>query len=201
MRLPGAASFVKRYNYACAVAELPQLSLAEWIVLSLVDENPTHGFAIAALTAEDGDIGRAWHVPRPIVYRSLDRLGELGLVRVESTEAGSRGPQRSIVAATREGNSAVHAWLARPVAHVREVRSGLLVKLALLLRRHAEPSDLIAAQRKTLTAVQGALEQRTATETDFGHILASWRIENVHAALRFLDNVDSIWPHRTRPTV
>src|SRR5262245_54564366 len=117
------------------MAELPGLSLAEWIVLALVDEGPTHGFAVAALTAEDGAVGRAWHVPRPIVYRSIDRLTDHELIRLEATVASERGPQRAVVAATPAGHRACGLWLARPVAHIRDIRSELLVKLGLLARR------------------------------------------------------------------
>src|SRR5207302_1139392 len=39
----------------------PGLSLAEWLVLCLVSEGPTHCFAIAGLLAEDGSLGRAQH--------------------------------------------------------------------------------------------------------------------------------------------
>jgi PadR family transcriptional regulator AphA len=175
------------------------LSLADWIVLTLVDESPKHGFAVAALTAQDGDVGRAWHVPRPIVYRSLDRLGELGLVRIASTEAGSRGPLRSILTTTPAGRSATRAWLKRPVAHVREMRSELLVKLALLVRHGMAAGDLIAAQRLAFAPMQVALEQQRDTEAGFGQILANWRIENVRAAMRFLDDVDTTRPRSQTP--
>jgi len=167
--------------------ELPALSLADWIVLTLVDESAKHGFAVAALTAENGDIGQAWHLPRPIVYRSLDRLAELGLVRIQATETGDRGPQRSVVTTTPAGNRATHAWLNRPVAHVREVRSELLVKLGLLLRRGQPTAGLVAAQRRVFAPVQEALEQHRRAETGFGQLLAGWRVENMRAAMRFLD--------------
>jgi PadR family transcriptional regulator AphA len=171
------------------VADLPSLSLAEWIVLTLLDEERRHGFAVAALTAEDGDVGRAWHVPRPIVYRAADRLVELGLVRVESTEAGRRGPQRSILATTPAGRTATRGWLRRPVAHVRDMRSELLVKLALRQRRGIGPADLVTAQRKAFAPVQASLERQRHAEADFGRILATWRVENVRAAIRFLDEI------------
>jgi PadR family transcriptional regulator AphA len=176
------------------MAEPPVLSLPEWIVLTLVDEEPTHGFAVAALTAVNGDVGRAWQVARPIVYRSLDRLIDLGLVRAESTEAGHRGPQRSIVATTAAGRKACRAWLVRPVSHIREVRSELLVKLGLLARRGASTHPLIAAQKAVFAPIQDALEQRVNEESEFGWVLARWRAENVRAALRFLDGLDASPP-------
>ncbi len=168
-------------------------------MLTLVDEEPTHGFAIATLTAEDGDVGRAWHVPRPIVYRSLDRLTQLGLVRTVSTEAGQRGPRRSVIGSTPAGRVAVTGWLARPVTHVRDVRSELLVKLGLLLRRGISATRLIAAQRGLFAPLRQALEKRLAAENDFGAILTRWRLENVDAALRFLD-APVPGPHRVGPS-
>lgn len=169
----------------------PQLSLAEWIVLALVVEEPKHGFAVAALTAEDGDVGRAWQVPRPIVYRALNRLAEVELVQVEATVRGGRGPQRSVIAATAAGKSAVRLWLAEPVAHVRDVRSELLVKLALLARRGRDSRKLVAAQRAVFVPIEAALVARQETQTDFSRTLATWRTENVRAALRFLDEIQS----------
>ncbi|MEO8889873.1 MAG: PadR family transcriptional regulator [Jatrophihabitantaceae bacterium] len=171
--------------------ELPQLSLAEWIVLALIAEQPRHGFAIAALTAHTGEIGRAWHVPRPIVYRAAARLTERGLVALESTERGGRGPQRSVLAATVDGSKAVRLWLGRPVVYVRDGRSELLVKLALLERRGRGPLRLIAAQRTAFARVEAALNQQQDAEDGFGRVLASWRVETVRAALRFLDDVQA----------
>ena len=165
----------------------PPPSLADWIVLAIVDEQPSHGFAIAALTAEGGELGQVWHIPRPIVYRSLDRLTGLGLVQVEATEAGSRGPQRSILAATPAGTDAVTAWLHEPVAHVRDMRSALLTKLALLVRRGTDVTDLLSRQRDLLGPIRDALQRQHATATGFDHVLLTWRLENTEAALRFLD--------------
>lgn len=174
-----------------AVADAPALSLAEWIVLTLVDEGPTYGFAVAALTDRHGDVGQAWHIPRPVVYRCLDRLVELGLARVDSTQAGHRGPRRSVVTSTPAGAAAVRAWLGRPVSHVRDIRSELLAKLALLARRGTDPDRLTAAQRGALVPVQAALEEQQRTATGFARVLAAWRVENVRATMRFLDALDA----------
>ena len=169
----------------------PQLSLAEWIVLALIVEQPRHGFAVASLTARDGDVGRAWHVPRPIVYRSITSLDGAGLIAVESTEQGRRGPQRWVYAATPAGRTAVRGWLRSPVAHVRDGRSELLVKLALLDRRGLSTRPLITAQRRVFRRIETALSRPAAADTDgFGRVLAAWRMESARAALRFLDDVE-----------
>jgi hypothetical protein len=40
------------------------LSLAEWLLLCLVREQPTHGHALARLLRRDGSLGQIWSVPR-----------------------------------------------------------------------------------------------------------------------------------------
>lgn len=122
-----------------------ELSLAEWTVLAVVDEQPAHGFAVAALTAPRAELGRIWQIPRPVVYRSIGRLEEVELVVAVGEEPG-RGPRRQIVAATDEGSAEVRRWLVTPVLHVRDVRSQLLMKLALLAgagpaRQRCSPSS------------------------------------------------------------
>src|SRR5215470_8429361 len=92
----------------------PSLSLAEWTVLALISEAPTHGFAIYRLTAPDGELGRIWHMPRPVIYRAIGRLGEAGLVAPQTVESG-RGPQRTIYAATPAGRKVTVDWLDTPV--------------------------------------------------------------------------------------
>jgi DNA-binding PadR family transcriptional regulator len=103
----------------------PSLSLAEWTVLALISEHPTHGFAIVQLTAPGGELGRIWHIPRPVVYRAIGRFGEARLVAPQGVEPG-RGPQRTIYSVTPAGRKAAADWLDTPVQHVRDVRRFLL---------------------------------------------------------------------------
>ena len=171
--------------------ELPRLSLAEWIVLALIAEQPRHGFAVAVLTAPDGEIGRVWQLPRPIVYRALAALAERGLGELAQTELGNRGPQRSVYAASPEAASAIRRWLRAPVEHVREARSELLVKLALLDRRGWSQRSLITAQRKVLTGRESDLRTGIEHESGFGRLVLIWRLESARAVERFLDTVEN----------
>ena len=167
------------------------LSLAEWLVLCLVCENSQHGFAIARLLSADGSIGRVWRVPKPVVYRSLQRLEHLGLVRSTEQQPSSQGPVRSLVAATRAGKEQAAAWLNRPSSHNRDVRSELLVKLALLDRAGTDPRPLLDAQRQRLIPVARALQAKLAAAEGFDRTLVLWRVETISATLRFLDAVQS----------
>jgi DNA-binding PadR family transcriptional regulator len=166
---------------------VPSLSLAEWLVLCLVCERPQHGFAIARLLGPGGAMGQVWRVPKPVVYRALQRLEQLGLVQTTEQQPSNQGPVRSLVAPTPAGRKAATAWLVRPAGHNRDVRSELLVKLALLDRAGTDPQDLLDAQRAALVPVARGLEDRLAASSGFERTLALWRCETMSATLRFLD--------------
>jgi PadR family transcriptional regulator AphA len=170
-----------------APPEERSLSLAEWLVLCLVCEQPRHGFAIARLLDADGSLGQIWRVPKPVIYRALQRLEHLGMVRTAEQQASSQGPVRSLIDATQAGRDAAAAWLTRPVSHTRDVRSELLVKLALLDRAGQDPLPLIRAQREHLAPVAEALDERLGSVEGFDRTLTLWRFETVSATVRFLD--------------
>jgi DNA-binding PadR family transcriptional regulator len=163
------------------------LSLTEWLVLCLASEGPTHGFAIARLLSQQGSLGQVWRVPKPVIYRALPRLEELDLVTAAGEQPTRQGPVRSLVETTPEGRQVAADWLATPVAHIRDVRSELMVKLALLDRAGADPKPLLLAQRDRLTPIATALEDKLAQANGFDRTLILWRYETVSAALRFLD--------------
>ncbi len=136
-----------------------QLSTAEWAVLALVDEGPTHGFAIARSMAPGGDVGRIWAMRRPLVYRTLEVLEGRELTRRAGTEASTAGPQRTLLETTDDGARRVAQWLAEPVEHVRDARSELMLKLLFLDRRNADPGALLAAQRERFSAHEQQLRE------------------------------------------
>jgi DNA-binding PadR family transcriptional regulator len=169
-----------------SATEEPALSLAEWLVLCLVCEQPRHGFALARLLGHDGDLGRVWRIPKPVIYRAVQRLELLGLVHA-AEQPSSQGPVRSLIHASQDGREAAAEWLTRPVCHNRDVRSELLVKLALLHRAGTDPAPLLLAQRVQLGPVADGLHERLDAAMGFDRTLALWRYETVSATVRFLD--------------
>jgi PadR family transcriptional regulator AphA len=170
------------------MASRPDLSLSEWSVLGIVAEGPTHGWPVVQTLAPDGALGRIWTVSRPLVYRALATLTERGLIEARGDapgERGARGPRRTVVRVTRPGRAALRWWLDEPVDHVREVRSTLLVKLALRDRAGQDSTDLIDRQLDRLEAVFAAVTRR-ATDTGFDAVLGTWRREQALAVRRFL---------------
>jgi PadR family transcriptional regulator AphA len=172
-----------------AAARLPDLSLTEWAVLALVAEQPTHGFAISKALGPDGDVGRIWTVPRPLVYRALATLEREGLVEPMGEEAGQRGPSRMRLRATRRGRTAVDRWLHTPVAHVRDLRTQLLLQLRLLDRRGADIRALAEAQVTQIGPVLASLRAQVRTAEGFDRLLLAWRYESAEAAARVLRGI------------
>lgn len=169
-------------------ATLPEMSLPEWLVLTILSQQPAHGFAVAQLTAADGELGRVWQIPKAVVYRAIGRLLDAGLIAPEGTEPGL-GPQRTVYTVTADGRAAAGRWLFAPVEHVREIRSELLLKLALLDRAGENPAPLLRAQRAVLEPLVGAIESRRAHSDGFDAILLAWRRATAVAALDFLDTI------------
>ena len=169
--------------------EQERLSLAEWLVLCLVREEPTYGLILVGLLARDGTLGQVWSVPKAVVYRALQRLEVLGLIRTVGEQRTSQGPVRSLYQATPAGAAAAAAWLGTPVQHPRDVRSELMVKLALLDRSGTDSRDLLQAQLARLLPVAAALDDRLRATTGFEHTLVLWRHEAMAATLRFLQTL------------
>ncbi|MGH3261220.1 MAG: PadR family transcriptional regulator, partial [Trebonia sp.] len=121
-------------------------------------------------------------------YRALGRLLEAGFIVPEGTEPGL-GPRRTVYKATADGRASAARWLHAPVEHVREIRSELLLKLALLDRAGESPADLLRAQRVMIEPLVAAIESRRAQSAGFDAIMLAWRRATAVAALDFLDTV------------
>ncbi len=167
----------------------PSLSLTDWAVLGVLAETPRHGFAVARELGADAELGQIWTVRRPLVYRSLDHLSDLGLTEPRGVEPGDHGPHRTVLAPTRSGRARLHRWLEQPVAHPRDVRTELLVKFALRSRRGTPLAPLATAQLATFDEILAGLERRGQEERSAPRVIAQWRHEASVAIQRFLEAV------------
>ena len=156
-----------------------ELSLAEAVCLTLVAQEPRHGWSIVKALAPEGDIGRVWSLTRPLTYRALDTLAGAGLIEAQGFEAGS-GPPRTIWRATTKGRRVARNWLRRPVSHPRDMRTEFLLKLEL----GAPARELARAQLDTFAPTFAGL-QRLA-DADPADVVARWRVESAEATRRFL---------------
>jgi DNA-binding PadR family transcriptional regulator len=178
----------------------PALSLSEWLVLCLICEKPTHGQAMVSLLAQGGALGRIWRVNKPGIYRAIERLELLGLIQTARREPSKQGPIRSLLEPTAAGQATAGAWLSRPALHVRDIRSELLVKLALLDRAGADPQELLVAQHAQLVPLAATFDDQLHSVTGFDRTLTLWRYETITSALRFLEGLPLPGPPAARPS-
>ncbi len=166
-----------------------ELTAGEWAVLALLSEEPTHGFALARAMAPDGDVGQVWALRRPLVYRALETLDRMAFVRPVSKLPSRSGPLRTILKATPTGKRALTKWLCQPVAHVRDARSLLMLKLLFLTRRKADLTPLLAAQREQFSMLAKSLSAAVEEAESFDRALLLWRLESTTAAIRFTETM------------
>jgi DNA-binding PadR family transcriptional regulator len=166
-----------------------ELTAGEWAVLALLVEGPSHGFALARAMAPEGEVGKIWSVRRPLVYRAVDNLTGMGLVRPAGTVPSRSGPQRTVLEATPAGKRALARWLRQPVAHVRDARSLLMLKLLFLTRRDADLEPLLTAQREHFGELAERLTGAAAAAEGFDRALLLWRLESTAASIRFVETM------------
>lgn len=158
----------------------------EWAVLGVLALGPAHGFAVARALAPTGWLGQVWAMGRPRVYRAIADLAASGLIVAIGEEAGERGPPRVIHAVSEQGRRLLDGWLGSPVDHARDVRSELLLKLALLDAAGASPVPLLDAQRDVLAVTLASLEGALEAAAGFDAVILRYRVEAIRGVLAFI---------------
>jgi len=162
-------------------------SLTEWAVLGLLREGSAHGWDVARAFTPDGSIGNVWTVSRPLVYRAISVLRELGYVEDRGSARSASGPERVLLAPTPHGRAAFRRWLDRPVEHVRDLRSELLLKLLFGDRAGLDRRPLLRAQLAELERGENGLVGRVAESEGFDRTVALWRLTSARAARAFVE--------------
>jgi DNA-binding PadR family transcriptional regulator len=164
--------------------DVDALSLSEAVCLALIAERPQHGWALVRALAPGSDVGRVWTLSRPLTYRAIDALLERGLITRKGEVPGA-GPKRQILTASARGRRAALRWLATPVAHLRDTRTELLLKLVLGERAGHDTRPLLREQRAMFEPHFAAL--RSARNAAGADDVDRWRYESSLAVRRFLD--------------
>ena len=169
-----------------AAGQLRDPLLGEWACLGILYGEPAHGWAIVKQLRPAGDIGRIWHLSRPLTYRAVDQLTSRGWIHPVGEEPGSAGPNRTILAVTRAGRAHFRSWLRTPVPHLRDLRSELLLKLVFADQYDVDIGQMLDRQRDI---IEDHARSLTGTAIDDRDVVALWRIEATCAAQRFLDQI------------
>ncbi|HKA03847.1 MAG TPA: PadR family transcriptional regulator, partial [Acidimicrobiales bacterium] len=154
------------------------LLLGEWACLGVLNHAPAHGYDVAARLAPSGEVGRVWSLSRPLTYRALDQLEERELITAVAEERGKAGGTRKVLAPTRRGSALVRKWLREPVAHVRDVRGELLLKLVLCDLGGVDRMPLLDAQRAVFAPMVKALTSSGGPRRSGDDPVAVWRFES-----------------------
>src|SRR5690606_4610829 len=120
---------------------------------------------------------------------AIDALLAEGALVEGGTADSARGPRRRLVRATPAARREVRRWLEEPAVHVRDVRTELLVKLALHERAGTPWDRLARAQRALLATTLDALHHAADHAEGFDAVLARWRVESASAAHRFVSSL------------
>ena len=164
------------------MARTDELLLGEWACLGILAQRPAHGFAVAKRLAPDGDVGRVWSLSRALTYRAIDQLVDGGQIHAVGEEPGKAGGVRTVLAPTRSGRAQLKKWLVTPAAHLRDVRSELLLKLVLADGLEVDTRPLLLAQREQVASIAAA-----RAKDDPHDVVVLWRRESAGAVVRFLD--------------
>jgi DNA-binding PadR family transcriptional regulator len=171
------------------------LSLNEFAVLTVLGEEPRHGFAVARELQRDAPLGTIWRVARPQVYRSVDKVVGLGLATLGPAEPGD-GPERHVATLTPEGRATVEQWAVEPVERLRQLRSELLFKLLACRRLGLDGATLIERQSAVIATISHHLADELATTHDDRRIALLWRQASADAAEAFLRTAARWWQTR-----
>src|SRR5215813_8737630 len=170
----------KKKQMASKGANQTRLTIPDLVILSLLAEGPMHGYEVNA-TLEERNI-RDWApVSRPQIYYSLDKLAELGLLRVISSHSPSAGPEKRVLETTALGREHLADALEAKSWVNKKVHQPFLIWLALSWQ--ARPRTF----RKQLNSRKKILEQTLNEEratledvlTEVGHPFheAVWMLE------------------------
>lgn len=158
--------------------------LARDVVLTLIVQEPRHGWAIHEELAPQGEIGRAWTLSRQLVYRAIDTLETDGLVKRAKPKDGGGG-DKVVISPTAKGIAQTKTWLDQPVKHLRDVRTELVVKIMLRARAGLPAKKFLDAQHDAFAPLLRAIETSPAvTPVDM------WRRESASAVKRYLTRLE-----------
>jgi DNA-binding PadR family transcriptional regulator len=194
---------VKKPPAKSRAAKKPGLTVPDLVLLSLLAEQPMHGYQ-ANMELERRQVQDWAGVSRPQVYYSLEKLARLGLIKEAGDPEPALGPERRIFSTTVKGRAALAAALEREDWTNQRDRPAFLTWIALSWQ--ASPATVrnqLQRREKFLEAeVERELATLRAVEKEVGHSFheAVWMInlviEQFRTELSWLHKVMADLPHR-----
>lgn len=170
---------------------------AENIVLALLCERPMHGYELAQLVKSDPALRAIWRIELSEVYFLLRKLLKLGFIVEHAEEEGGARPRRVLYAPTPAGRAALDAWLINPEKLPRNLRTALLARIYLAMRRDPALAVQLVDAQKAQLAGWLAREQDRAAADEVVVLIHRFRAAQVEAAIAALDELRRLALART----
>ncbi len=172
---------------------------AENIVLALLCERPMHGYELAQLVKSDAALRAIWRIELSEVYFLLRKLLKLGFIVEHAGEDGETRSRRVLYTPTPHGRAALEAWLATPEKYPRNLRTALLARIYLAMRRDPTLAlQLIDAQKEQLAGWLARERERVYAD-DLVALIHRFRTAQVEAAIVALDELRRLAGAEARP--
>jgi len=180
-----------------------KLTTPDLVLLSLLAEQPMHGYAANSLLEERNV--RDWAgVSRPQVYYSLEKLERMGFIDAAASSGEKAGPDRRVFATTDAGKAAMADALESAEWTRRSDRPPFLTWLALSWQ--CRPGVFELQLRRRQEFVQSEIErgrsilQDVLAEVGHPYHEAVWmlnlNLEQLRTELAWLDQVEREFPRR-----
>ncbi|TMR89106.1 PadR family transcriptional regulator [Nonomuraea basaltis] len=140
-------------------------------VLALLQYQPLHPYGIQRLIKQWGKDQVVNVGQRAGLYRTIDRLGEAGLIRIRETGRDQQYPERTTYEITDDGQATLRKWLdemlSTPKQEFPQFPAALSSALLLL---PDELSDALGRRERALTETLARLEASLAADSELPRI-------------------------------
>lgn len=167
---------------------------ADWptenIVLALLCERPMHGYELSKTVKNDLGLRAIWRIERSEIYFLLGKLLKQGfIVEVEPAEEKGTRPARVIYAPTALGEAALEDWLTSPEKYPRNLRTAMLARIYLALRRDPALAVQVVDAQKELLLNWLECERNRGIENEIVAMVHRFRAAQVEATVIALDDL------------
>lgn len=164
---------------------------AENILLALLCERSMHGYELAQTVKADAALRAIWRIERSEVYFLLGKLLKQGFIEA-AAETRGLGPPRVIYAPTPTGQAALEVWLTTPEKYPRNLRTALLARIYLALRRDPALAIRLVDEQGAQLAHWLERERDRRHENQIVAVVHRFRAAQVEAALAALADLRAL---------
>lgn len=159
-------------------------------LLGFLRGGPIHGYELYKRVTEE--LAPVWYIGLSQLYAIVNEYAARGWIHTRVETQGLR-PSKKVLELTPAGRKAFDAWMTEPAHGLREFRVDFFARLYFARTSgKAEIDHLIDQQigecRRELTRLEARPPGPPETGDEFRHAVRQFRIEQLHAAIHWLEN-------------